>query len=153
MVDPTGATDHTIAQRNGFEISTDWARLDLDLVCGVLAETYWAKGIARDDMELSIRNAMPFGLYDGDGAQVGFARVVTDAVRMAYLSDLFVLEKLRGRGLGKWLMEAIFAHAGLDQVQRWFLMTHDAQEFYRPLGFKDVPPGLAMVRAAPGVPD
>ncbi len=38
--------EHIIAQRGGFEISTDPARLDLDLVCGVLAKTYWAEGIA-----------------------------------------------------------------------------------------------------------
>ena len=55
--------EHIIAQRGGFEISTDPVRLDLDLVCGVLAKTYWAEGIARDAIEESIRNALAFGLY------------------------------------------------------------------------------------------
>jgi GNAT superfamily N-acetyltransferase len=145
--------EHIIAQRGGFEISTDPVRLDLDLVCGVLAKTYWAEGIARDAIEESIRNALAFGLYGGEGAQVGFARVVTDGVRMAYLSDLFILEELQGRGLGKWLMESIFAYEGLGEVLRWFLNTRDAQDFYYPLGFKDILPGQMMVRAAPGVAD
>ena len=145
--------EHIIAQRGGFEISTDPARLDLDLVCGVLAKTYWAEGNAREALEESIRNALAFGLYGGEGAQAGFARVVTDGVRMAYLSDLFILEELQGRGLGKWFMESIFAHEGLGEVLRWFLNTCDAQDFYRPLGFEDIPPGQMMVRAAPEVAD
>ena len=138
--------EHIIAQRGVFEISTDPARLNLDLVCGFLAKTYWAEGIARDVLEESIRNSLPFGLYGEGGAQGGFARVVTDGVRMAYLSDLFILEELQGRGLGNWLMESIFAHERLGEVLRWFLNTSDAQDFYRPLGFEDIPRGQMMVR-------
>ncbi len=137
----------TIARRDGFEISSDPARLDLDLVCGFLQGTYWAEGIARETLETSIRNALAFGVYDGEGAQVGFARVLTDRVRFAYLSDLFILENLRGRGLGSWLMEAIFAHDGLGDVQRWFLITRGGQDFYRPLGFEDAPSGIVMLRS------
>ncbi len=137
---------HIIAQRGVFEISTDPARLNLDLVCGFLAKTYWAEGIARDVLEESIRNSLTFGLYGEEGAQVGFARVVTDGVRMAYLSDLFILEELQACGLGNWLMESIFAHERLGEVLRWFLNTSDAQDFYRPLGFEDIPRGQMMVR-------
>ena len=71
--------------------------------------------------------------------------MVTDGVRYAYLSDVFILES--GRGLGRWLMESIYAHDGLGQVDRWFLMTRDAHDFYRPQGFEDVQPGHAMVRS------
>lgn len=144
---------HTIARRGGFEISTDHARLDLDLVCGFLQGSYWAEGIPRETLKASIRNSLAFGVYGEEGGQVGFARVVTDGVRFAYLSDLFILDAARRKGLGKWLMEAIYAHDGLGGVERWFLMTRDAQDFYRPLGFKDVPPGRAMVRrCVPGKP-
>lgn len=138
---------HTIARRGGFEISTDHARLDLDVVCGFLQGSYWAEGIPRETLEISIRNSVAFGVYDGKGAQVGFARVVTDGVRFAYLSDLFILDAARRKGLGKWLMEAIYAHDGLGGVERWFLITRDAQDFYRPLGFKDAPPGIVMLRS------
>ena len=138
---------HTIAQRDGFEISTDHARLDLDLVCGFLQASYWAEGIPRQTLETSIRNSRAFGVYAEEEAQVGFARVVTDGVRFAYLSDLFILESVRGKGLGKWLMEAIYAHDGLGEVDRWFLITRDARDFYRPLGFEDAPEGIVMLRS------
>ncbi len=65
--------EHIIAQRGGFEISTDPARLNLDLVCGFLAKTYWAEGIARDVLEESIRNSLAFGLY-GEGGGTGGLR-------------------------------------------------------------------------------
>jgi len=138
---------HTIALRGGFEISTDHARLDLDLVCGFLQRSYWAEGIPRETLEVSIRNSLAFGVYGEEGPQVGFARVVSDRVRFAYLSDLFILESVRGRGLGKWLMETIYAHEGLGEVERWFLITRDAQDFYRPLGFADAPSGIVMLRS------
>lgn len=138
----------TIARRDGFEISTDYARLDLDFVCGFLQGSYWAEGIPREKLEASFRNARIFGVYGGEGPQVGFARVVTDGVRFVYLSDLFILESVRGRGLGKWLMETIYAHDGLGDVERWFLITRDARDFYRPLGFDDAPPGIVMLRSA-----
>lgn len=144
---------HIVARRGGFEISTDPARLDLDLVCGFLQGSYWAEGIPRETLEVSISNSLAFGVYDGEGAQVGFARVVTDGVRFAYLSDLFILENVRGKGLGKWLMAAIYAHDGLGDVERWFLITRDAQDFYRPLGFEDAPDGIVMLRSpGPGKP-
>ncbi len=138
---------HTIARRDGFEISTDPARLDLDLVCGFLATAYWAEGIPREKMEASFRGSLTFGVYAEEGGQVGFARVLTDGVRYAYLSDVFILESVRGGGLGGWLMESIYAHDGLGQIDRWFLLTRDAHDFYRPQGFEDVPPCRAMVRS------
>ncbi len=143
---------HTIARRDGFEISTDHARLDIDLVCGFLGTSYWAEGIPREKLEASFRNSRTFGVYGEEGPQVGFARVVTDGVRFAYLSDLFILESVRGRGLGKWLMETIYAHDGLGDVERWFLITRDARDFYRPLGFEDAPEGIVMLRSALKVP-
>ncbi len=137
----------TIARRDGFEISTDPALLDLDLICDFLGGAYWSEGISREKLEASFRNARTFGMYDEEGAQVGFARVLTDGVRFGYLSDVFILDRVRGKGLGKWLMEAIFAHDGLGQVDRWFLATRDAHEFYRPLGFEDIPSGRGMMRS------
>lgn len=45
-------------------------------------------------------------------------------------------------------METIHAHDGLGDVERWFLITRDAQDFYRPLGFEDAPSGIVMLRSA-----
>ena len=52
---------------------------------------------------------MGFGLYAPDGAQIGFARVITDWTTFAYLCDVYVLEAHRGHGLGVWLIETVLA--------------------------------------------
>ena len=66
-------------RRGAFTLSTDRSRLDLDVVHGTLARSYWAEGIPREVVARSIEGALCFGLYEGPrGSQVGFARVVTD---------------------------------------------------------------------------
>ena len=121
-------------QRDGFTISTDPARLDLDGVYAWLAASYWARGIPRDVFERSVRHALCFGIYEG-ARQVGFARVVTDFATVAYVGDVFVLEPWRGRGLSRWLMEVISSHPDLQGFQRWILLTRDAHGLYRKFGF------------------
>jgi len=125
---------HLERQRDGFTISTDPARLDLDGVYAWLSASYWARGIPRDVFERSVRHALCFGIYEG-ARQVGFARVVTDFATVAYVGDVFVLEPWRGRGLSRWLMEVISSHPDLQGFRRWILLTRDAHGLYRKFGF------------------
>jgi GNAT superfamily N-acetyltransferase len=122
-------------RRGEFLISTDPARLDLDLIYNFLTNCYWAKGIPREVVTRSIEHALCFGIYDGSGAQVGFSRVISDFATIAYLGDVFVLESHRGRGLSKWMMECILKHPALQKLRRWILLTRDAHELYRKFGF------------------
>ena len=122
-------------RRGDFLISTDRARIDLDVVHGFLTNCYWAKGIPRDVVARSIEHALCFGIYDGSGAQVGFARVISDFATIAYLGDVFVLDSHRGHGLGKWMMECIVQHPGLQGLRRWMLLTRDAHNLYSQFGF------------------
>jgi GNAT superfamily N-acetyltransferase len=129
----------------GFTIVTDPAATDLDLVCGFLTNSYWAKGLSRAVLERSIEAALVYNLIeDASGAQVGFARVVTDQARMAWLSDVFVLESHRGRGLGRWLAQTAMDDPRLATVRRWMLATDDAHGLYRQLGWQDAPAGVYM---------
>ncbi len=122
-------------RRGDFLISTDPARLNLDVIYDFLTNCYWAKGIPRGVVARSIEHALCFGIYDGSGSQVGFARVVSDFATVAYLGDVFVLESHRGRGLSKWMMECILQHSALQNLRRWILLTRDAHELYRKFGF------------------
>jgi GNAT superfamily N-acetyltransferase len=130
----------TIAEsrRGEFLISTDPARLDLDVIHNFLTNCYWAKGVPREVVARSIEHALCFGVYDGSGAQVGFARVISDFATIAYVGDVFVVESHRGRGLGKWLMECITQHPTLQGLRRWMLTTRDAHALYSQVGFTPV---------------
>jgi GNAT superfamily N-acetyltransferase len=122
-------------RRGEFVLRTDPVRLDLDVIHAFLTNCYWAKGVPRDVVARSIERSLCFGVYDGDGAQVGFARVISDFGTIAYLGDVFVLESHRGRGLGKWMMECILQHPALQGLRRWILLTRDAHGLYSQFGF------------------
>ena len=119
-------------------VSTDPARLDVEAIHGALTRSYWAAGISRDLVERSMRHSLCFGAFDGEGRQVGFARVISDRATFAYVSDVIVLPSHRGRGVGKQLMAAITAHPDLQGLRRWLLSTRDAHALYRQYGFTEV---------------
>ena len=139
-------------QRQDFVISTDRARLDLDMIHNFLSlRSYWAKGREQDVVKRGIENSLCFGVYRGD-QQIAFARVVTDYATFAWLADVFVLEEHRGQGLGKWLVDVILTHPRLQGFRRWALATKDAQELYRGFGFHELRrPERWMERADPNM--
>lgn len=135
-------------ERGGYSISRESKRLDLDVVHGYLARSYWAPDRTRERVCQSIDASMPFGLYHG-AAQVGFARVVTDHVSIAFLADVFVLEEHRGQGLGVWLVGVVTGLPELQGVRRWLLGTRDAHSLYAKFEFVEVTPGVLMQRLDP----
>jgi len=133
------ATNHIVEHGRGeFLISTDPARFDLDVIHNFLTNSYWAKGVPRETVARSIEHALCFGVYDGSGAQVAFARVISDFATVAYIGDVFVLESHRGQGLGKWMMQSIVQHPALQGLRRWILTTRDAHGLYSQVGFTPV---------------
>ncbi len=132
----------TLSQKRVFElrrgevlVSTDSARLNLDVIHGYLVQSYWAKGIPRETLARAVEHSLCFGAYDSAGSQIGFARLITDFATFAYLADVFVLESHRGQGIGKLLMECIKQHPELQGLRRWTLSTKDAHGLYAQFGF------------------
>ena len=144
-------SEHLAWQRDGYEISTDPARLDRHAIWGFLRTSYWAGGIAPEVVDQAIDHSLPFGLYTADGAQAGFARAVTDTARFAWLADVFVLEEHRGRGLGVWLVQTVLSHPDLDGL-RTVLGTADAHGLYERFGFRMVDAARMMERPGRGTP-
>jgi GNAT superfamily N-acetyltransferase len=124
--------------QNGFIISTDKNKIDIDYVHAFLSQSYWSPGIALEIVKEAMKNSLSFGIYLQE-SQVGYARVITDKATFAYLADVFVDEKYRGQGLGKWLVNAILAHPDLQGLRRIILTTKDAHEVYEQCGFMLIP--------------
>ena len=132
-------------------ISTDPARLDVEVIHGFLRESYWAVGIPREVVERAILNSLCFGVYSRN-QQIAFARVVSDYATFAYIADVFVLAPWRGRGISKALMAEIVHHPDLQQLRRWLLGTKDAHGLYQRYGFTAPRfPERQMERTDPGV--
>ena len=130
---------------DGYEISTDKARLDVEAVHRWLSEdSYWARGRPREVQEAAIANSACVGAYAADGSQAGFARVVTDGATFAWLCDVFVFPDHRGQGLGRAMVQAALELPELQPVRRWVLATFDAHGVYAPFGFRELEPGRWM---------
>ncbi len=145
------ASGELVSEPPDYEITTDPARLDVDVIHGFLTESYWARGIPREVVERSLQNSLCFGVYH-QGAQVGFARVISDRATFAYVADVFIVQAHRGRGAAKQLMACIKSHPDLQRLRRWSLGTRDAHGLYRQFGFRELAdPSLWMEIYAPDV--
>ena len=131
---------------DGYEISTDESRLDVDVIWGFLRTAYWSAAVEREAVERSIAGSIAFGVYAPDGSQAGFARIVTDGATFGWLADLFVLDEHRGRGLGVRLTKAAADEADRLGLRQMLLATADAHSMYERFGFEATPPGRFMVR-------
>ncbi|KYK55106.1 GNAT family N-acetyltransferase [Drechmeria coniospora] len=154
--------------RDGFFLTTDKAFLDPRAVNDVFDSElmWWNDPLEPKQMRKMLDNCMTLSMYavpdtaeqmkaNGGlphviqgGAQFslcGLARVVTDYVTFAYLTDVFVLEKFQRRGLASWMMRSL-----KEMVDEWpnlrglILMTHDesaAKMYQRELGAVDFDDG------------
>lgn len=122
------------ACRGDDEISTARERLDLDVIHGFLAASYWATDIPRATVERALAGSLNFGLYRG-GAQIGLARFVTDGATFAYLADVFVLPGHRGEGRATWLVRTALTHPALTGLRRILLATREQHALYARIGF------------------
>jgi N-acetylglutamate synthase-like GNAT family acetyltransferase len=133
-------------------ISTDPAELDVALIHDFLARgSYWAAGIPRATLERALANSVCYGGYVA-GAQVAFARAVTDQATFAYLADVFVVPEQRGKGYGRDIVRALMEDSRLQGLRRWHLVTRDMQKLYGGLGFTELSqPELHMQKHDPDV--
>ena len=130
----------TLTRDDGYLISTDPDRLDLDLVHTWLStDAYWALGRDRETVARAFAGSLGFGVFRPvDGRQVAVARVVTDRATFAWLCDVYVDRAERGRGLGIWLAGAVRDHLATLGVRRIVLATNDAHGVYAKVGFAPV---------------
>lgn len=121
-----------------FEVDDDPGRVDIDAVCEFLTtQPYWGRWRTPDIIRAQITSAWRVvGAYTPAGAQVGFARAISDGFGVAYLADVYVHSAHRGRGLGKRILE-IMIDNGPGRHFRWMLHTNDAHGIYTQFGFAE----------------
>ena len=118
-------------------IDTEKDRLDAQFITDFISNSYWGKGRTIEQTQKCIENSMNFGVYI-DNEQIGYARVITDYTVFAYLSDVFIIEKERGKGYSKTLIDYIVNHPKLKHIEKWKLDTADAHGLYHKYGFRAI---------------
>jgi GNAT superfamily N-acetyltransferase len=146
--DPRGTL---LVTRGEYTISDDPARLDHAAIFRLITTVFWGVGLDPEVVSRSVSNSHGFGVFRG-GRQVGFARVITDYARFAYVADVVIARDEQGHGLGKWLVETMLGHPALKAVRGWMLSTTDAHELYRRYGFSEADARMVMRRAVPAPP-
>ncbi|KAL3421985.1 putative GNAT family N-acetyltransferase [Phlyctema vagabunda] len=138
--------------KDNFLISTAPALLQPDAINEAFDSDfiYWAKKTPVDQLKKLLANSLCFGLYElptssadiaGRAAgpkQIGLARLITDRVSFAYMTDVYVLPEYQGTGLGVWLLSKVS-----DELDSWpdlrrsMLITSGHGSFYeKKMGFK-----------------
>lgn len=103
----------------------------------LLKKAYWAKDRSELTTQKAISNSLNYAIFETNSERlVGFARVVTDYSTVYYLSDVYIDEKFRGRGLGKKMLEWIVLQEVKLVGVNGLLKTRDAMNLYEKYGFE-----------------
>ncbi|UUW89052.1 GNAT family N-acetyltransferase [Pimelobacter simplex] len=122
---------------DGYAFSADRDRIDPGWVHRQLSEhAYWALGRPREVQDAANAGSRCYGVYDAaSGAQVAFARVVTDGATFGWLCDVIVDPELRGHGLGTTLVAGVVADLEPLRLKRLMLATSTASGLYAQHGW------------------
>lgn len=135
---PEVATPGFLAAPAGARLVCAPGAADLVQVCGLLAGEYWNVDVPRDMIaRATVGSSAWVAARDEEGALVGSARAVADGAKFAYLFDVIVAPRWRGRGLGKALVRLLLDHPRVRAARRVLLATRDAAGLYRQFGFVD----------------
>lgn len=127
-------------QHRSYEIDDTRERIDFARVHAWLTTAYWSEGVSRERVEKAARgSSLLVGVYNGEGDQVGYLRVVSDQTTFAWVCDVFVDEKHRGQGIGKTMVRFALEHPDHQGLRRWILATRDAHPIYASCGFELLP--------------
>ena len=118
-----------------YNISSDPGKIDITRVHSWLTNSYWSPGVSFEKVMRAMQNSsLVLGAYTSD-EQVGYLRLVSDKTTFAWISDVFVAEEYRRKGIAKAMVQYALDHPDYSSVRRWLLATRDAHDIYKSLGF------------------
>lgn len=138
-------TDPQYWFRDSFLISTDKTLLSIPSINYAFGQDfmYWVSPVPDHILKSIVDSSFCFGLYKvihnnpaNDNSakpppsefkttnleQIGFARLITDNVTFAYLTDLYVLPEYQGLGLGGWLIDCLNEVLSVLPYLRWVML-------------------------------
>jgi N-acetylglutamate synthase-like GNAT family acetyltransferase len=117
-------------------LESGYRNMRFDEITDMLSKAFWSLGIGQSEVEKGARNsALLIGAFTAEKRQIGYARVISDRTRFAYITDVIVHEDYRRNGIGQSMIRGILESKELSDVYQWLLITKDAHEMYREMGF------------------
>ncbi|OGM41081.1 GNAT family N-acetyltransferase [Aspergillus bombycis] len=158
--------------KDAFLVSTDKTLLSVSAINAAFDQdfVYWTKRHPEKILTQVIEGSFCFGVYtpkpnhtgqngEGNGVpsdgptnakpnvdQIGFARLITDNITFAYLTDLYILPEYQGHGLGGWLVDCVDEVLRPLPHLRWVMLRTSAekskQSYEKRLGMIETTHGL-----------
>lgn len=115
-----------------------WLSHDFINQCFDRDEMNWTTSMPLTSLATTLANSCTLGLYASRApfsgpsqqgpavppTQIGFARLITDYVTLAYLTDVFILPEYQGKGLGRWLIGCVRdVIDAMPELRRALLLT------------------------------
>ena len=117
-----------------YSVTTNQNEMDVEAIHQYLSQAYWCKGLPLETLKLSMENSLCFAVLHSKKT-VGFSRLITDYATFGYLADVYILEKHRGKGLSRIMLDQMLAHSKLQGLRRIMLATQDAHGLYAKFDF------------------
>ena len=136
-----------------FVLTNELSEQQYEQLLDLFSKEWWTKGRTRQDVNAVLSGCSFYiGIADRVTDQlVGFARVLTDYYKYAYIYDVIVDEGHRGRGVGRLILENIIKHPRLCDIKNLELTCADKHiPFYEQFGFsRDYGDSYPMRRSNP----
>lgn len=133
-------------ERNGYTVTTDLSRVDVEKVIRLPLEHDWP--VRNRPLHLTrkaLHHSLPFLCLHGQ-EPIGFLRLVTDYATFAYVTDVNIAKAHQGKGLARFLLDCVFEHPEVCHLRRFMLVTDAAHGLYSQVGFTS---GVCMERLLP----
>lgn len=124
---------------NDIIIKDGMENMDFGKVTQMLSNSFWSPEIKIDEVKKgAINSALVVGVFSKEEGQIGYARVISDKTRFAYITDVYIDVNFRKKGMGQKIINYILTHQELTDVYQWLLITRDAHGVYNKVGFNPV---------------
>lgn len=138
---------------NDIIIKDGMENMDFGKVTQMLSNSFWSPEIKIDEVKKgAINSALVVGAFSEDEGQIGYARVISDKTRFAYITDVYIDGNFRKNGIGQKIINYILTHQELTDVYQWLLITRDAHGVYNKVGFNPVARPLDWLEIIKGRP-
>jgi spermidine synthase len=115
-------------------------------------EEKWWEGVSDDPETVRkiISGSHCFAIATENDAIIGMGRAISDRASDAYIQDVTVLPRFRGKKIGSRIIRMIIEKLNRDGIG-WIglIAEKNASNFYEPLGFSIMPNAAPMLRKTP----
>ena len=124
---------------NEYSITQQFTTEQINQLINLFKQMWWTKDCSENEVSIMLQTSISFGLIENQTKNlVGYARVLTDKIKYAFIFDVMLEEAARRKGLGKFLMNTILTHAHFKDIKNFELTcAPDMMEFYEKFGFSE----------------